>query len=127
MSSCRIAVATPVTPHIVGFTQFLKERGYAPFTVGERVRAAEHLGRWMERTDLKLEDLAETETIDSFGRHFAKCRTTIQPRGCKRSKAGANLFVEYARSNPSTDTQPGPLPLSRPAHRRTQVAFGAQP
>ena len=98
MSSCRIAVPGPVAPHVVGFTQFLEEQGYAPYTVGERVRAAEHLGRWMERNDLKLEDLAETETIDSFGRHFAKCRSTIQSRACKRPKAGAHLFVEYGRS-----------------------------
>jgi len=67
-------------PHIDGFADTLEQQGYAPASAVRYVRAAAHLGCFVQRHGGVLSDI-DASTLEVFGRHLARCR-------CPRSNGG---------------------------------------
>ena len=60
-------------PHIDAFADDLERDGYAPASAVLYIRAAAHLGCFVQRKGGVLADI-DSKTIDSFGRHLSHCR-----------------------------------------------------
>jgi hypothetical protein len=56
-------------PFLEGFAGHLETEGFTPSTVGRYLRAAAHLGAWMEAEGIALPDLDDT-VIGGFIQHF---------------------------------------------------------
>ncbi|MBW2735876.1 MAG: tyrosine-type recombinase/integrase [Deltaproteobacteria bacterium] len=87
--------AGAVGPHIAGFTHHLDGLGYARFTIERRVKAAAHLGLWLERNGLEVDRLSE-HALDLFGHHLPRCQCPDAVLKARRAAmTGARLFVKY--------------------------------
>lgn len=80
--------AGPSGPYIDGFAEALAQDGYSPASAVRYLRAAAHLGHFLQRTGLALADLAP-HTVEAFRRHLRRC-------GCPVSNGGsANPHVFF--------------------------------
>jgi len=67
-------------PHIDGFAEALEHRGYSHATAIRYLRAAAHLGCFVQRKCAALADI-NTSTLEDFRRHLSRCR-------CPQSNGG---------------------------------------
>lgn len=63
----------PANPHLDGFADFLYAQGYAWTTARRYLRAAAHLGQWVDTVNISIVDLSE-RALSSFARHLKRCR-----------------------------------------------------
>ena len=50
-------VSGPLAPYAAGFERWLADRGYAPWTVGDRLYQLDQLSRWLEGEGLTAGEL----------------------------------------------------------------------
>ena len=67
-------------PHIDGFAETLEHRGYSHATAIRYLRAAAHLGCFLQRKDAALADI-NPAMLEDFRRHLPRCR-------CPQSNGG---------------------------------------
>ena len=67
-------------PHIDAFADDLEREGYAPSSSVRYIRAASHLGCFVQRRRRSLKDIDLT-LLDSFRRHLRRCRCPHFKRG----------------------------------------------
>jgi site-specific recombinase XerD len=83
-------------PHIDGFAEALEHRGYSHATAIRYLRAAAHLGCFVERKGAALADI-NASTLDDFRRHLPRCRCP-QSNGGKtgyHAQFGVKLFHRH--------------------------------
>jgi site-specific recombinase XerD len=80
-------------PHIDAFADELERNGYAPASAVRYIRAAAHLGCFVQRKGGVLADI-DCNTLASFGRHLRRCRCPHFKRGKigYHSPFGVKLF-----------------------------------
>lgn len=80
-------------PHIDAFADDLERDGYAPSSAVRYIRAAAHLGCFIQRRGGVLADI-DCNTLDAFGRHLSRCRCPHFKRGKigYHSPFGVRLF-----------------------------------
>jgi len=85
----------PSGPLLDGFAQSLHEDGYSRLTARTYLRAAYHLGHFLQSEDIALVAL-QPDTIAEFRRHLKHCRCP-KPRGRKTEDTvrGAKCFLRY--------------------------------
>jgi hypothetical protein len=71
-------------PHIDGFADALEQQGYKPTSAVRYLRAAAHLGCYVQRQGAVLSDVDES-TLESFRRHLSRCR-------CPQSNGGKSGY-----------------------------------
>ena len=84
-------VSGPLAPYAAGFERWLADRGYAPWTVGDRLYQLDQLSRWLERERLTAGELTTMRAAE-----FASARR--RPglvTWC--SKRNAALPLQYLR------------------------------
>jgi site-specific recombinase XerD len=82
--------------HIDGFAEALEQQGYAPASAVRYLRAAAHLGCFVQRQGRVLSDIDAT-TLEVFGRHLSRCRCP-QSNGGKsghHARFGVRLFHRH--------------------------------
>lgn len=86
-----------VGPHLDGFAHSLHQAGYAPGTARIYLRAATHLGLWMEQTELAL-TRCDKAAVEQFQQHLPTCRCPGRS-GSTHGNAvfGARRFLHYLR------------------------------
>ena len=67
-------------PHIDAFADDLEREGYAPASAVRYIRAAAHLGCFVQRKGGVLADI-DLNTLASFSRHLRRCRCPHFKRG----------------------------------------------
>lgn len=87
-------------PFLGEFAAALEGEGYAFSTVGSYLRAAAHLGAWMDDKGLAIPNLDDM-VVGRFINHLAGC-SCVKPRGYlglknKETRAGARGFLAYLR------------------------------
>jgi integrase/recombinase XerD len=87
-------------PFLEGFAGHLETEGFTPSTVGRYLRAAAHLGAWMEAEGIALPDLDDT-VIGGFIQHLASC-ACVKARGHhsvrnRPARAGVWKFIAHLR------------------------------
>lgn len=110
--------ATCVGPYIDGFSSSLTEAGYAPFTIRNYLRAADHVGRWADRRGLDIESW-DDDILVRFGRHLPRCKCSKANKGIfSDALAGVRLLLAHLRASeviapaPSAPTTPKFAPIS---------------
>jgi site-specific recombinase XerD len=80
-------------PHIDAFADDLERDGYAPASAVRYIRAASHLGCFVQRKGGVLKDI-DLNMLDSFGRHLRRCRCPHFKRGkiSYHAQFGVKLF-----------------------------------
>ncbi len=86
---------SPSGPSLGGFVRSLHEDGYSWLTARTYLRAAHHLGHFLQSEDIALVTL-QPDTITVFRRHLKHCRCP-KPRGRKTEDTvrGAKCFLRY--------------------------------
>lgn len=85
----------PSGPYIDGFAQKLKDEGYSPWVAGKYLRAASHVGRFVEMNRRRLEELDET-LLMAFQVHLPDCQCPTSNGGRSESIVqGGRLFADY--------------------------------
>lgn len=119
------------------FARSLHEDGYSWWTGRTYLRAAHHLGHFLERRNVTIVAV-QPDTIADFRRHLKRCRCP-KPRGRKSEDTvrGAKCFLRYlwtAGVVPQPERQPWPplvqgfrhwLSRHRGASERTRSVYGA--
>jgi len=90
----------PAGPFLEGFAEVLAKEQFAVVTVEGNLRAAAHLGTWMESKGLSIRDLDDPLFME-FIRHLANC-SCFTGVSCNRAKnrevrAGARRFLAHLR------------------------------
>jgi hypothetical protein len=67
-------------PHVDTFADYLEGAGYAPASAVRYIRAAVHIGCFVERKDGGLEDI-DSKTLDCFNKHLRRCQCPHFKRG----------------------------------------------
>lgn len=82
-------------PHIDAFADDLERNGYAKASAVRYLRAAAHLGCFVQREGGGLD--IDCNTLDTFGRHLRRCRCPHFKRGKigYHSRFGAKLFHRH--------------------------------
>ncbi len=83
-------------PHIDGFAAALEQQGYAAASAVRYLRAAAHLGRFVQRRGVTLAAI-DARTLKAFVRHLSRCRCP-QSNGGKNghhARFGVKLFHRY--------------------------------
>jgi site-specific recombinase XerD len=84
-------------PHIDSFARALQQQRYSRLVAVCYVRAASHLGSFVQRRGLTLADI-NPETLEAFGRHLFHCQC-YQLHSHRRTgyhaRFGAKLFHQY--------------------------------
>jgi site-specific recombinase XerD len=82
--------------HIDGFAGTLEKQGYAHATAIRYLRAAAHLGSFLQRKGCTLEDV-DGCLLEAFGRHFSRCRCSRYNRRKTgyHARFGVKLFYRY--------------------------------
>jgi len=96
-------------PHIDGFADALEQQGYAPASAVRYLRAAAHLGHFVQRQGGVLSDV-DANTLETFGRHLARCRCA-QSNGGKtgyHARFGVKLFHRYLVQHGICPNRPAP-------------------
>ena len=87
----------PTGPFLNSFAASLCADGYARRTARGHLRAAAHLGVWMQAEGLALATLDE-HTFDAFTAHLPACACLRNNRGVYRDvRAGARVFLAHLR------------------------------
>jgi site-specific recombinase XerD len=83
-------------PHIDGFADRLEREGYAPSSALRYLRAAAHLGCFVQRKCGVLADI-DLNTLASFSRHLRRCRCPHFKRGkiSYHAHFGVKLFHQH--------------------------------
>src|ERR1035437_3358737 len=83
-------------PHIDAFADDLEREGYAPASAVRYIRAAAHLGCFVQRKGGVLKDV-NLNMLDSFGRHLRRCRCPHFKRGkiSYHAQFGVKLFHHH--------------------------------
>jgi integrase/recombinase XerD len=83
--------------YLDGFVSALDEAGYSPHTICGYVRAAAHLGRWIDRQGIAITSI-DASILSRFRKHLSHCR-------CHKNKGvfgdgikGAKRFLSYLRT-----------------------------
>jgi len=85
-------------PFIDDFATALQEAGYTRWTTRGYLRAAAHLGVWMEANGTRLCDLCEP-VLDEFVAHFPQCSCVRRNLGIfGGAAAGARRFLTHLRT-----------------------------
>lgn len=104
-----------VGPHIDGFATALAEDGYSPHTIRGYIRAAVHLGRWVDRRGIELSTL-DDGVFEPFRRHLSCCRCFKRSKGVfKGALSGAEQLLAYLRRR-------GAVAPVKPAAPTTSIA-----
>lgn len=90
----------PAGPFLEGFSETLAKDQFAARTIEECLRAAAHLGAWLESMRLPIRNLDDNQ-FKRFIRHLASCSCLPGVR-CNRTKnsktrSGARRFLAYLR------------------------------
>jgi site-specific recombinase XerD len=82
--------------HIDGFAGTLEKQGYAHATAIRYLRAAAHLGCFLQRKGLTLEDV-DGRLLEVFGRHLLRCPCPRYNRGKTgyHTRFGVRLFYQH--------------------------------
>jgi len=85
-----------VLPYLEGFAAALVSTGYAELSTVDYVRAAAHLGRWMDSRDIGVDQLSEA-TLAGFAQHHCQCpnATRHRQRPSRRYVARVRKFAAY--------------------------------
>lgn len=98
----------PTGPFLDGFTDSLRAQGYADRTTCGHLRAAAHLGLWMEAEDVALAAL-DDRVLDAFTAHLSVCMCVRGNRGVYRdARAGARVFLAHLRDQEVVPLAPPP-------------------
>jgi len=83
-------------PHIDGFADDLEREGYAPASAVRYIRAAAHLGCFVQRKYGVLADI-DLNTLASFSQHLRRCRCPHFKRGkiSYHVHSGVKLFHQH--------------------------------
>ena len=83
-------------PHIDAFADDLEREGYAPASAVRYLRAAAHLGCFVQRKGGVLKDV-DLKLLDSFARHLRRCRCHHFKRGriSYHAQFGVKLFHHH--------------------------------
>lgn len=83
-------------PHIDAFADDLEREGYAPTSAVRYIRAASHLGCFVQRKGGVLKDI-DLNMLDSFRRHLRRCRCPHFKRGkiSHHAQFGVKLFHHH--------------------------------
>ena len=83
-------------PYIDGFADALERDGYAHASAVRYLRAAAHVGCFVHRKGGVLADVGG-DTLESFGRHFRRCRCPQSNGGATgyHARFGAKLFHQH--------------------------------
>jgi len=83
-------------PYIDGFADALEQDGYSPLTAIRYLRAAAHLGRFLERWRSSFAEI-DSKTLDAFNRHLPRCHCPPLNRGRDNyhTRCGASRFHRY--------------------------------
>ena len=85
--------------HIDGFAEYLRGRQYARWTGRGYLRAVAHLGIWMERSGIAIENLNE-QVLKGFFEHLPCCACLRRNRGIYGDAgAGTAHFLAYLREH----------------------------
>lgn len=100
----------PAGPFLEGFSEALAEDRFAPTTVARYLRAAAHLGWWLETRKLALADLGDG-TLNEFIQHLENC-SSLNACGRRRlnireDRAGAVRFLTHLRNHGVAPPAPG--------------------
>jgi site-specific recombinase XerD len=96
-------------PYIDGFAEDLENQGYAPASAVRYLRAAAHLGCFVQRHGGALRDI-DGKLLDSFCRHLRRCRCPIFKRGriSYHARFGVKLFLHHLVGCGICSSEPGP-------------------
>ena len=96
-------------PHIDAFADDLERDRYAPASAVRYIRAAVHLGCFVQRKGNVLSDI-DSDTIDSFDRHLSRCRCPHFKRAKVgyHSRFGVKLFHRHLVGCGICSTEPVP-------------------
>ena len=118
------ARASASGPHLDGFSEWLREVGYAPSSILDFVRTAVHVGLWAERSLTAIRELDQA-SIERFRAHLRTC-TCPGPRPRRRrdgrTAALAGRFLQYLREQGVVREAPAPC---APHIHPLVVEFGA--
>ena len=83
-------------PHIDGFADVLEHNGYSPGSAVRYLRAAAHLGNFLQCNRGTLVDV-DAERLDAFRRHVPRCRCPLSNGGKANHHVffGAKLFYAH--------------------------------
>jgi site-specific recombinase XerD len=83
-------------PHIDGFAEALEHRGYSHATAIRYLRAAAHLGCFVQRKGAALADI-NASTLEDFRRHLPRCRCPQSNGGRTgyHAQFGVKLFLRH--------------------------------
>jgi site-specific recombinase XerD len=106
-------------PHIDGFADNLEREGYAPASAVRYIRAAAHLGCFVQRKCGVLADI-QLNVLDSFSQHLRRCRCPHFKRGkiSYHAHFGVKLFHRHlvgcgiCASEPVQDATATPILVS---------------
>lgn len=107
----------PTGPFVDGFAGALQASGYARWTARGYLRAATHLGTWMQAAGLDIGDLGDIALSD-FAAHLPTCKCLRRNKGIySDAVAGARLFIDHLADRaglprvqpPATKTIPEPV------------------
>lgn len=95
-------------PHIDAFADDLERDGYAKASAVRYLRAAAHLGCFVQREGGGLADI-DFNTLNTFGRHLRRCRCPHFKRGKigYHSRFGAKLFHRHLVGTGICPNEPG--------------------
>ena len=104
-----------VQPHLEAFANELISAGYLLLSTRDYVRAAAHLGRWLDSRKLHVKCLGDA-VIDDFARHKCRCPMSRHHGGrpSRRYVNRVRRFVSFLAGqgsiSPSTKPQPKEVP-----------------
>ena len=83
-------------PYIDAFAEKLQRDGYAPASAVRYLRAAAHLGCFVQRQGAALSDI-DINFLEAFKRHLRRCRCPHFKRGkiSYQAQFGAKLFYRH--------------------------------
>ena len=97
-----------------GFAESLRKSGYARETARGYLRAASHLGTWMQAEGVTV-DLLDERAVAGFARHLHRCRCLRGNRGVyANAVAGAGHFLAHLRARGDVPLPPAPAVRKRP-------------
>ena len=104
-----------VLPYLEGFAAELFSTGYAELSTVDYVRAAAHLGRWMDARAIGVEQLSEAD-LAGFAQHHCQCpnATRHRQRPSRRYVARVRKFAAYLSHVGVIPPLAGPPPKAVP-------------